>query len=939
MSDQPDAAWLIALGTDVSDGKSVDWDLVDRLATDDEAKALVSNLKRLETVIQAHRTSGTDPVSAPVRPDASATGHWHHFVLFESVGAGAFGTVYRAWDTNVDREVALKLLSTGGSTARSPLSEARHLARIRHPNIVTVYGAEQDAGQVGIWMEFIQGETLAQMIRDRGPMSAREGVGIGIDLCRALSALQGASMLHRDIKAHNVMREIGGRIVLMDFSGAWASERGETPANVSGTPLFMAPELFEDKPPTVASDIYSLGVLLFYLLSGRLPVERDSMSDLKSAHARRARTRLRDLRPELPEAVVQVVERAAAHDPEDRYQTAGELEHALVGTLGAHASPAVSTSGPAGQTLSANARSRRTTAWVTWTSVAVAALALTALALGGSLRAPTRGESRLVRFNIGPPDNTASWPRVSPDGRLIVYGTTVEGQDVLWVRGLDSLQGRPIPYTTARESPFWSPDGRYLAFFDRNNKLKTVAVSGSAQPQTLADVSHLRGGDWNRDDTLLFATQAGLFRVGADGSGLAAVTTLDAARGEYSHEWPEFLPDGRRFLFIVRSAQPDNAGLYLASLDSPRRKRIMPAFSRAVYSSAGYLLFAREGSLLAQRFNERAEELTGDPELVAAPIKYHTASDGAFDVSDTGVLIYRLSEGLPVTRLMLVDRLGRALKPVTATGAYRHPRFSPDGQRIAVERLEPGDFNPDLWLFDHARGMASRFTTSDAPDIAPTWSPDGREIAFSSKRGGRYEVYTKTVDEVTPEKLLPGPAGDNIVEDWSSDGRLLGTVLRNGLWLSPLTAGSTPSLIRATSSSERWLAEFSPDARWIAYTSIESGSREVYVEPVARSGGRWQVSARGGAEPHWRGDSRELFYLTPEGHIISVDVAPTTTWRTGKPRVLFRASVPEAAGTSEYHVTADGQLFVVNTILGYPAVPPVQVVVNWTGLLRSRAGY
>ncbi len=337
MSDQPDDAWLIALGTDVSDGKTVDWDLADRRATDDEARTLVGNLKRLEKVILAHRTAGGDASGATSGSEPAGTAHWHHLVLFESVGSGAFGTVYRAWDTRVDREVALKLVPAGTSTTRSPLSEARNLARIRHPNIVTVYGAEQDPKGVGIWMEFIQGETLAAMVHNRGPMSAREVVGVGVDLCRALSALQGASLLHRDIKAHNVMREVGGRIVLMDFSGAWTSEAGETPANLSGTPLYMAPELFEGRPASFASDIYSLGVLLFYLLSGRLPVEGASLAELKSAHARQVRTRLRDLRPELPDAVVQVVERAAAHDARERYQTAGELEHALVGTLGAHA--------------------------------------------------------------------------------------------------------------------------------------------------------------------------------------------------------------------------------------------------------------------------------------------------------------------------------------------------------------------------------------------------------------------------------------------------------------------------------------------------------------------------------------------------------------------------------------------------------------------------
>lgn len=933
MSGPPDDAWLIALGTDVSDGKSVDWDQVDRRASDEQARLLVSNLKRLEGVIQAHRAAETQEDEATSPSAESATRHWHHLVLFETVGAGAFGTVYRAWDTKVDREVALKLLSESGSTARAPLSEARNLARIRHPNIVTVYGAEQVEGRVGIWMEFIQGETLADMIRIRGPMSAREAVGVGVDLCRALSALQAASLLHRDIKAHNVMREVGGRIVLMDFSGAWTSDAGETPANQSGTPLYMAPELFEDRPPTVASDIYSLGVLLFYLLSGRRPVEGESLADLRDAHLRRTRTRLRDLRPELPEAVVQVVERATAYDAQDRYQTAGELEHALVGTLGAYASPP-STPEPNGQLRPAAGSHRRLTRWVSWAVAAVAVLTLTAFVPKGWMRSAANDGALLVRFEIGPPDNTGSWPRISPDGRQIVFGTAVGGQDVLWVRPLDSSIGRPIPNTSARESPFWSPDGRFLAFFEKG-KLKKADLAGSDPPLTLADALNPKGGDWNHDNVLLFATDTGLCRVGADGSGFAAVTTLDTERGEYSHGWPEFLPDGRHFLFVVRSTRPEHTGLYRASLDSTVRTRIMADYSRTVYSPAGYVLFARDGSLMAQRFDAEAGELRGAPEPLASRLKYHTGGDGAFDVSDTGVLIYRQSEGLPTTRLMLVDRTGAEIKAVAPIGAYRHPRFSPDGQRIVVESLDPETANADLLLFDLNRLMSSRITKNAVPDVAPSWSPDGREIAFSSKRGTRYEIYTKLVDEGTPEKLRPGPEGDQIVESWLPDSSsVVATVIRSGLWLVPLESGRQPSLIRATSSFDRWLAEVSPDGKWIAYTSFEFGEPEVFVEPVGRSGAQWQVSAHGGAEPHWRGDSRELFYLTLDGHVASVDVTPVgATWQARKARVLFRVSVPEAAGTSDYHVTADGRRFVVNTILGYPRVPSVQVAVHWTNLL------
>jgi len=927
LSDLPDDAWLIALGTDVSDGKPVDWDRADRRAEDARAKALISNLKRLEAVVQAHRSTGQEPTPQPSESSPAGTSHWQHLVVFESVGAGAFGTVHRAWDTRVDREVALKLVPATGPSVRSPLGEARNLAKIRHPNIVTVYGAEQDAEQVGIWMEFIQGETLADMIRSRGPLSAWEAVGIGVDLCRALSALQAASLLHRDIKAHNVMREAGGRIVLMDFSGAWTTEAGETPANLSGTPLYMAPELFEGRPASFASDIYSLGVLLFYVLSGRFPVSGAALSEIKAAHVRRERTRLRDLRPELPDAVVQVVERASAHDVHERYQTAGELEHALVGTLGSNAAPQSSR-------LESGAAGRRRAGWVAWTSAAVAALALTALALGGTL-GPAAVDRLLVRFAVSLPENTASWPRVSPDGRLVVYGTAFEGQIVFWVRPLGATEGRPLPDTSARESPFWSPDSRYLAFFD-GSRLKKVAVDGESRPQTLADVPHSRGGDWSRDDTLIFSTPAGLMRVGADGSGLAAVTTLDSGRGEYSHGWPEFLPDGRRFLFVVRSTQPDHSGVYVASLDQPnRRRRIMPDYSRTIYSPAGYVLFTRDGLLQAQRFDARTESLTGQPETLASGVKHHVASDGAFDVSDTGILIYRNGEGLPVTRLTLYDRSGRQVAPVTSAGAFRHPRFSPDGQRIVAEAIEPGEINANLWLFEYSTHRSANFTHDAAPDIAPTWSPDGREIAFSSKRGSRYEIYTKAVDVVAPETPLPGPDGDKIVEDWSSDRlSLVSTFQRSGLWVSPLGAPAVPLLIRPTASAERWLAEFSPDGKWIAYTSFESNPPDVFVEPVGGSGARYQVSVRGGAEPHWREDGRELFYITPDSQIASVEVtARGTAWRTGRVEKLFRISVADYAGPSDYHVTADGKLFVVNTILAYRPVPPVQVVVNWTALV------
>jgi Tol biopolymer transport system component len=929
LSERHDDAWLIALGSDVSDGRTVDWDEVDRRTTDDEARNIVENLKRLEAVIHGHRSADDgDGRAAP--PGESATGHWHHLVLFERVGRGAFGDVYRAWDTKLDREVALKLRTRPPSTGRSPDSEARNLARIHHPNIVTVYGVEEIDGQVGIWMEYIQGQTLADMVNERGPMSAREVVGIGIDLCGALSALQAASLLHRDIKAQNVMRQVGGRIVLMDFSGAWTSEAGETATDFSGTPAYMAPELFDGRPTSIASDIYSLGVLLFYLLSGRRPVEAGSLAELKEAHARGARTRLRDLRPELPEGVVQIVERAAAHDPHERFHSAGELEHALTGTLGAHAVatvPGLAASGGTPPTA-------RRPIWVTWLPFAATAALLVLLAPGWGLGPTWLGSAApdklMVRYDVPQPENTGSWPRLSPDGRLIVFGSAVEGVERLWVRPLGSTVGLPVAGTIARESPFWSPDGRFLAVFEKE-KLKKISVSGEVQPVTLADVPSPKGGDWSQDDVLLFAGDDGIYRVGPDGKGLSRVTTVDPTKGEYAHHWPEFLPDGQRFLFLVRSRQPDHGGVYIGRLDSGKAKRLMPDYSRAVYAN-GYVLAVRDGALLAQRFDDRAEELRGQPKVLAGRVKYHPGGDAAFDASESGVLIYRQAEGLPATRLMLLDRNGGEIRSVGPIGTYRHPRFSPDGKRLVFESIDPQTANPDIELFDLERNFSSRLTSNAAPDVAPAWSPRGDEIAFSSKRGPRYEVYTKAIDQVAPERLRSGgPDADKYVEHWTPNNELVETATRNGLWLAPVAEGRPMRLLRPTTSILRWLAEMSPDGKWLAYTTYELGHPEVFVSSSASDyTTHIPVSSNGGAEPHW-GTSSELFYLTLDGDMALVEVEPGAEWRPRKERRLFRARVPEADGTSDYHVTSDGRQFVINTILGYPQVPAIQVMVNWTG--------
>jgi Tol biopolymer transport system component len=493
-----------------------------------------------------------------------------------------------------------------------------------------------------------------------------------------------------------------------------------------------------------------------------------------------------------------------------------------------------------------------------------------------------------------------------------------------------------MPLTSGRETPFWSPDSRSIAYF-ADEKLKRVGFDGSAS-RVLADAAAPRGGTWSTDGTLLFAPSgtAGLHRVRADGTGFARVTTIDVAHGEFEHAWPEFLPDGQRFLYVVRHRRSERGGVFVGSLDGRRPTRLMPQYSRVAYADPGYLLYARAGALVAQRFDPRTATVSGEELPVASGVKAHNEGDAAFDVSRTGVLVYRRGEGLRVTRLALLDRSGRELQPIGTPALYRHPRFSPDGRRVVVERATSDATNSDIWLFDLTRGTASRLSQHPSADLRPAWSPDGRHVAFSSARGSDSHLYRVAVDRAQEEAPLLTTEGDVLLDGWLPDGRsIVGTLARGGVWHLPLD-GRAPVPVRRVfpHGAEATQVSLSPDGRWMAYLASDSGGPEVYVEPLPPTSERWQISAGGGGDPQWRRDGRELYYLAPDGSLMVTDVLPGAPFRTSRPRRLFSVSVPELHGPSDYTVSPDGQQFVINTVTGPPVIPPIQVAVNWTAPAR-----
>jgi Tol biopolymer transport system component len=524
----------------------------------------------------------------------------------------------------------------------------------------------------------------------------------------------------------------------------------------------------------------------------------------------------------------------------------------------------------------------------------------------------------------------------SPDGRSLAFVAESNDGGKIWIRTLDSSTLRPLPGTNGADgSVFWSPDGRYVAF-GAGAKLKKVAVTGGPV-HVLCDAPAVIGGTWNRDDVLVFApaTRTALFRVPASGGEPVAVTTVDTSLGHNTHRWPHFLPDGRRFLYFARGNKAEYNGIYAGSLDSKAVSRVASVGSQVAYSPAGYLVFVRDRALLAQPFDPLALKETGEPIQVLDDVRYHAASSYAwFAISEHGELAYQTSSATPRSTLVWYDRRGRSIQRTDAIQDSEDPSLSPDGSRVAISRSDGP--SGDIWLVDRVKG-SSRVTSDTSADIMPVWSPDGGSIVFASNRDGPSDLYRISSSGSGRAEAVVRSAAVKHPSDWS---HAAGVIVYDSndpatgidIWTVPAQPGATPEAFLRTPFSEGF-GRLSPDGRLMAYTSNESGTDEIYVRPFPAATPKWKVSTSGGTEPRWRGDGKELFYLSGS-KLMTVQLQTSPAFRTSLPTALFEAQ-PSRNSEWSYDVARDGQSFVF-TVRSDDTVPPaINLVLNWPGAISS----
>ena len=880
-----------------------------------------------------------EELSSPVNLEGTRIGPYQ---FGSRIGSGGMGDVYKARDMRLDRTVAIKVLPlrvAGDAIARERFErEARAVAALNHPHICTLHDIGSDEGVDFLVMEYLDGESMAARL-ERGALSVKRALEYAIQIASALDKVHRAGIVHRDLKPGNIMITKAGA-KLLDFGLSNASPSPLTtetslplpPLEITssgiilGTMQYMAPEQLEGKRADARSDIFAFGAVLYEMIAGSKAFSAASHATLTLAIREREPAAL----AKAPPSIDRVIRTCLAKDPDDRWQTARDLLRELTWISDAGIDEAVQR----------NKQPRR--ARLAWTAAAIAMIVASALAVFASLRL-SRPVSRSpgVRFEVTTPPTTDPMSlALSPDGRQLAFVASADGVSKLWVRPLDQLSAQPLAGTDGAGYPFWAPDGRAIGFF-AGGKLKRLDL-GESIPLVLADAATARGGTWNSDGVIVFAPTTGgtLSRVPAGGGTTSAVTELTP--GHESHRWPQFLPDGRHFLFLSTHGARGTHGLFVGSLDSGQVTRVSDDDAPPTFVPPDTLLTIRQGALVALKFDASRHEVTGDARTVAQPIGFDASTvHGAFALSATGVLAYRTAIA-ERRQLVWVHRDGTTLGSIGAPDdeAMAAPGLTRDARRIAIFRTVEG--NTDVWLMQVGGGVPSRFTFHAKADMFPVMSPQDDRVVFGSNRDGNYDLFERAVTGAVDEKPLLRSAELKVPLHFSPDGRFLlyATQARAtgvDMWALPMSGARIPFAVQQTPFDEM-AGQFSPDGRWIAYQSNASGRMEVYIAPFPGPGERQQVSAAGGSQPRWRLDAKELFYIASDGRMMALPT-PVGPGRempdAGTPAPLFKirlatgANVPPSAGSrAQYDVAPDGR-FLINAAVEGAAAPPITIALNW----------
>ena len=874
-----------------------------------------------------------------------------------AIGAGGMGEVYRARDTRLDRDVAVKVLPASASADPERLrrfeQEARAAAALNHPNILALYDIGTYEGCPYLVSELLEGGTLRSSIGSG--MAVRKAIDCAIQMARGLAAAHEKGIVHRDLKPDNVFVTSAGHVKILDFGlaklieaapAAWTHQVSETavtqagpgtePGMVLGTLAYMAPEQLRGQPADHRADLFAFGAVLYEMLSGQRAFAAGSAADTIGSILDREPAKLPIAERKIPPGLARIVERCLEKNPVARFQTASDLAFAL---------EALSGSATSSEAVSPGARGGARVARPAWLVAGASFAAALLVAVPATLYLqPAAPEPLVTRLDIVTPPTTDPFSfALSPDGRQLVFVANGEEGPQLWLRPLDQATARPLTGTEGASYPFWAPDGRAVGFF-ADGRLKRLDLSGGT-PQVLANAPGGRGGTWNADGVIVFApnTTSGLMRVSATGGTPAAVTTLGSSQA--SHRWPQFMADGQRVLFLVSLGQVQTRGVYVASLDGVEPVRVLNAETAGLLAS-GHLLHVSQGVLVARPFDPDGASVPGEPQPVAQPVGVDAAFyQGAFSVS-TDVLAHRAGEAAARRQLVWIDRTGKTVGALGLGGdSLSSPSLAPDGQRVAAYSIQQG--NVDVWLTDVGRGVASRFTYDDAIDATPIWLPDGSRVVFRSGRNGVYDLFEKPASGAGGERPLLTTPDSKAPLDWSRDGRVLlyanqDDKTGSDLWALPLTGDRKPFAVVQTTFDEMQ-GQFSPDGRWLAYASNESGRFEVYVRPFPDAGGKWQISTGGGTQPRWGRNGQELLYVAPDARLMAAPIRVVQgAIDAGTPVALFPTRLATGSNivfagynsTAQYAVAPDGR-FLMNVTTEDQVTSPITIVLNWVAGLKK----